>query len=82
MVAGMKASAQNPIWEKVQVPVLCRGVLYKSATECARALGVANATVYGALEAGSIDRCGLRDGRRQRKPKRPVDPPNTPAQRG
>lgn len=62
----MKAGPNNPIWEKTRQPVICRGVLYPSQSDCARAIGVTVATVQGHLERGTIDRCGLRDGKRHR----------------
>lgn len=42
----------------VRVPI--RGVLYPSVSEAARQLGVCFATVFGAMERGTLDNCGTR----------------------
>lgn len=38
-----------------------RGTIYPSMSEAARQLGVSVTTIYGALERGTLDTCGLPD---------------------
>ena len=47
------------------VPVLCRGVTYRSIGEAAAAIGVSYGKLYRAIEEGWIDDC--RPGRRNAK---------------
>ena len=62
----MNAKPANKPWVAAMQPVKCRGVRYASQSDLARALGVSNATVWKHLQSGTIDRCGLRDGKRLR----------------
>lgn len=47
-------------------PVLIRGKHYPSQAAAARALGVSPATVFQALNTGTIDHVGLRSGKQPR----------------
>ena len=63
----MNRKPANKPWIAAMQPVECRGVRYASQSDLARALGVSNATVWKHLQVGTIDRCGLRDGKRIRR---------------
>lgn len=52
--------------DALKQPVVCRGQWYESQSALARALGITQAAVSLHLTRGTIDRCGLRDGKRIR----------------